>query len=108
MTEQVESMKNPKYKASDPYKYKDYRHTEEKPKINNIGQIKRELEFIEGEMQRVKTTLQKLHQDTTLTLSISMLGIRPKQFADQHDHHLMNQAKYRIHMIMIDTLTLIL
>ena len=43
-------------------------------------------------MQRVKTKLQKLQQDPTLTPSMSMAGIRPKQFVDQHDYHVMKQG----------------
>ena len=57
-----------------------------------MGKLKRELEFLERGMQRVKTKLQKL-QDTTLKASPSTVGIRPKQFVDQHDYHVMKQSK---------------
>ena len=71
---------------SDPYKGEDYRHIQEKPKIDKMGKLKRELEFLERKMQRVKTKLQKLQHDPTLTPSISVVGLRPKQFVDQHDY----------------------
>ena len=44
--------------------------------MDKIGKLKRELEFLEINMQRVKTKLQKL-QEPTLTASMSMIGIRP-------------------------------
>ena len=57
-----------------------------------MGKLKRKLEFLEIGMQRIKTKLQKLQQDPTLTPSISTVGIRPKQFVDQHDYHIMKQG----------------
>ena len=94
-------------KDSNPCKREDYRHIQEKLKIDKMGKFKRELEFLERGMQRVKTKLQKLQQDHTLTPSMSMAGIRPKQFIDQHDYHVMKQGKEQDHMIMIDTLACI-
>ena len=78
--------------VSDPYKEDDYRYIQNKPKIDKMGKLKRELEFLKRGMQRVKTELQKLQQDLTLTPSTSMVEIRPKQFVDQHDYHIMKQC----------------
>ena len=58
-----------------------------------MSKLKRELEFLEMGMQRVKTKLQKLQKDSTLMPSMSMVGIRPKQFVDQNDYHVMKQSK---------------
>ena len=44
-------------------------------------------------MQRVKPKLKKLQQDPNFTPSISIAGIRPKQFVDQHDYHISKQGK---------------
>ena len=44
-------------------------------------------------MQRVKTKLQKLQQDPTFTPSMSMVGLRLKQFVHQQDYHIMKQGK---------------
>ena len=44
-------------------------------------------------MPRVRTKLQKLLQDSTLTPSMSMIGLRLKQFLDQHDYQIMEQGK---------------
>ena len=75
-------MTGPMYKDTDPYKRENYRHTKEKPKIDEMCTLKRKLEFLEIRMQRVKTKLQKLQQDPTLTTSMSMMGLRPKQLVD--------------------------
>ena len=34
---------------------------------------------------------------------MSTVGIRQKQIVDQHDYHIMNGVKLKIHMTMIDT-----
>ena len=60
-----------------------------------MGKLKRELEFLDREMQRVETELQKLQQDPTLTPFVSMVGIWPKQYVDQHDYHVMKQSKVK-------------
>ena len=72
---------------------KDYRHIQENLKIDKMGKLKRELEFLERGMQRVQTKLQKLQQDPTLTPSMSTVGLRPKQFVDQHHYNIMKQGK---------------
>ena len=58
-----------------------------------MGKLRREVEFLERKMQRVRTKLQKLQQDPTLRPSTSMVGLRPKQFVDQHDYQIMEQGK---------------
>ena len=68
-------MTYPKDEDSDPYKQDNYGHIQEKPKIDEMGKLKREIEFLEIGMQRVKTKLQKLQQGPTLTPSMSMEGI---------------------------------
>ena len=57
-----------------------------------IGKLKRELKFLERDVQRVKTKLQKL-QDPTLTPSTSPVYIQLKQLINQHDYHTMTQGK---------------
>ena len=52
-------MTYPKDKDSDPYKQEDFRHIQEKPKIDKMGKLRGELEFLERGMQKVKTKLQK-------------------------------------------------
>ena len=50
-------------------------------------------------MQRFRTKLKKeikLQQDPTLTPSKHAVGLRPKQFVDQHDYHVMEQGKVQI------------
>ena len=69
-------MTSPRDKDSYSHNQEDYRHIQEKTKMDKIGKLKRELEILEINMQRVKTKLQKL-QDPTLTASMSMIGIRP-------------------------------
>ena len=51
-------------------------------KIDQIGKLQKELKFLEIGMHRVKTKLQKLQQDSTLTLPMNMVGLRTKQFVD--------------------------
>ena len=80
-------------KGTDPYKREDYRRIEEEQKIAQMGKLRRKVEFLERGMQRVRTRLQKLQQDPTLTPSMSTVGLRPKQFIDHHDCHVMEQGK---------------
>ena len=101
-------MTGPKDEDSDPYKWEDYGHKQEKPKVDKMGKLKRELEFLERGMQRVKTKLQKLLQDPMLTPSSSTVGLIPKQFVNQHYYDVVRQSKVKIHMIMIDTLVCVL
>ena len=56
-------MTYPKDKDSDPYKEEDYRYIQEKPKIDKIGELKRELKLLERGMQTIKTKLQKLQHN---------------------------------------------
>ena len=57
-----------------------------------MGKLKRELEFLDRGMQRVKTKWQKV-QDPTLTPSMNMVGTKPEQFVDHHNYHVMKQSK---------------
>ena len=75
---------------------------EEKSKIEKKGKLKRELKFLEKGAQRVKTKLQKLQHDPTLTPPTSMVGLLHMTIKQWH------RAKYKIHMIMIHTWTHIL
>ena len=71
----------------------DYRYIQEEPQIDIMGKLRREVEFIEKGMHRVRTKLQKLQPDPPLTPSMSVVGLRPKQFVDQHDYHIMELGK---------------
>ena len=44
---------------NDPYKRWDHRHIQEKTKIDKMGKLKREVEFLERGMQILRTKLQK-------------------------------------------------
>ena len=46
-----------------------------KPKIEKMGKRKRELEFLERGVQKVRTGLQKLQHYTTLTPSTSAVDL---------------------------------
>ena len=70
-------MIEPMDEVSDPYQMKDYRHMQEEPKINKISKLNREVEFLEGGMQRVRTKFKKLQQHPPLTPSMSTVGLRP-------------------------------
>ena len=76
-----------------PYKMQDYRHVQEEPKLDQMGKFRREVDFLERGMQRVRIKLQKLQQDPTQTPSMSMVGLKPKQIVDQYDCHVMEQGK---------------
>ena len=80
-------MIDPMYICSDTYQMKDYRNVQEEPKFNKMSKLRREVDFLEKGMQRVRMKLKKLQQDPTLTPSRSTVGVRPKQFVDQHDYH---------------------
>ena len=54
------NMKGPMAEDNDLYKRKDYRHIQEKPKIDQMGKLKTELKFLERGMQIVRTKLRKL------------------------------------------------
>ena len=58
-----------------------------------MGKLKRELKFLERNVQRVRTKLQKLQHDPTLTPSTSTVDLQPKQFINQHDYHTITQSK---------------
>ena len=96
-------MTGPLDEGSDPYKRENYRHMQEKPKIDKMGKLKREIKFYKRGMQRVKTKLQKLQQDPTLAPSMGTVGLRPYKFVDQCDYYVKKLVKYKIHMIMIET-----
>ena len=53
-------MTNPMVQGSEPYKRKDYRYIQDKPKIDKMGKLGREVTFFEKAMQRVRSILQKL------------------------------------------------
>ena len=48
------NMTYPRDEDSDPYKQVGYRSIQEIPKIDKMGKLKRELEFLERGLQRVK------------------------------------------------------
>ena len=52
-------MTGPMDENSDPYKREDHRQIQEKPKQDKMGKLKREVEFLEKGMQRVRAKLQK-------------------------------------------------
>ena len=68
----------------------------EEPKINKMSKLRREVEFLERGMQRVRTKLKRLQQDATLTPSMSTVGLRPKQFVDQNAYHNMEQGNIQV------------
>ena len=49
--------------------------------------MRKEIEFLERGIQRVRTKLKTLKQDPTLTPSMHMIGLRPKQLGEQQDYH---------------------
>ena len=44
-------------------------------------------------MQRARTKLKKITARPISNIFMSMVGLRPKQFVDQHDYHEMEQGK---------------
>ena len=82
-----------KFEGSNPNQREDYRHIPEEPKIDQMGNLKTEVEFLERRMQRVRTKLQKPQQVPTQPPSMSIGGLRPKQCIDHHDYHIMEQGK---------------
>ena len=68
-------MRYPQDEDCNPYKQEDYRPMQEKPKIEKMGKLKRELKFIERNVQRVRTKIQKLQHNPTLTPSTSTVDL---------------------------------
>ena len=58
-----------------------------------MGILQREFQFLERNVQRVKTKLQKLQYDLTLTPSTNTADLWPKHLICQHDYHTMTQSK---------------
>ena len=55
--------------------------------------LRREIEFLEREMQRVRTKWDRLWQDPTETPSRSITVIRPKWLTEYHDYYDREQAR---------------
>ena len=84
-------MRYPQDEDSNPYKQEHYRQRQEKQKSEKMGKLQRELKFLQRNVQRVRTKLQKLQHDPSLTPSTSTADLQPKQLINQHDYHTMTQ-----------------
>ena len=51
------------------------------------SKLRWEIEFLEREMQRNRTKLDRLQQDPTQTPSMYITGLRPKQVIEPQDYH---------------------
>ena len=58
-----------------------------------MGRLQRKLKFLERNVQRVRTKLQKLQHDLTLTPSTNTADLQPKQLIIQHNYHTVAQSK---------------
>ena len=76
-----------------PYLQEQYSQREEKPKLEKNGQITKRIKFLEGNVQRWSTKLQKLQHDLTLTPSTNTADLWPKQLINQHDYHKMTHSR---------------
>ena len=77
----------------DPYLQEWYRQRQEKQKLEKICKLQREWKFLERNVQRVKTKLQKLQHCLTLTPSTNTADLWPKLLISQHDYHTVTQSK---------------
>ena len=78
---------DPMDEGSDTFQTKYYRHMQEEMKTDKMSKLRREVEFVERGMQRVRTKLKKSQQDPTLKPSMTAISLRLRQFIDQHDYH---------------------
>ena len=58
-----------------------------------MSKLRREIEFIERVMQRVRAKLDRFQQNPIQTPSTSIIGIRPDQPIEQHDYHETHQGR---------------
>ena len=61
----------------DTCQIRDHRQMQKEIKTDKMSTLRKEIEFLERAMQRVRTKLKRLQQDPTP--STSMTGLRPKQ-----------------------------
>ena len=64
-----------------------------KTKTENVSKLRREFEVLERGMQRVRTKLDRLHQDPAQTYLMSIIGMRPKELIGQYDYHYKDQGR---------------
>ena len=65
-------------------------------KTDKISKLRKEIEFLERGMQRVRTKLKRLQQDPTITSSMSIISLRPKQLGEQHDYHAIEEGRHQV------------
>ena len=56
--------------------------------VDRMSKLKREMDYLERGMQRVRMKLAKLQQDPTQTQVTSRIGIGLKKIIDQQDYHI--------------------
>ena len=63
-----------------------------------MHKLRRDIEFLEGWKQRVRTKLNRLQQDPIQTPPTSIAGLWPRELLEQgyHDHHDKDQDRVQI------------
>ena len=64
-----------------------------------MQKLRREIEFLERGMQRVRMRFNRITQDLLLTPTTSMVGVRPKQLTEPEYHDYLENDQYREQMI---------
>ena len=64
---------------------RDYSQIQRETKTDKMRKLRRETELLENGVQRVRTKLDRLHQDSAQTPSMSTIGMRPNKLIDQWD-----------------------
>ena len=64
-----------------------------------MQKLRREIEFLERDIQRVKTRCSKIQQDPLLTPTTSLTGIKPKQLIWSEYHDYPEYDRYTEHMV---------
>ena len=80
----------------DTCQIKDYGQMQEEIKTYKMSKLRKEIEFLETGMQRIRTKLRRVQQDPTLTHSTSIVGLRLKQLGDQHDYDEIGQGRHPV------------
>ena len=75
------------------YLQEQSRQRQEKLKLEKVGKLQRELRFLERNMQRLKSKLQTLQHDLTLTPSTDTADLWPRQLIIHHYYHVMTHSR---------------
>ena len=88
-------MTDPIAEGSDTYQMKDYKHMQDESKIDKMSKLRREVEFLEREMQRVRTKLKRLQKDPT-NIFHAYSRTKTKQSIGQHDYYETEQSNVQV------------